>query len=90
MTKGELISAVVKEAGIKNTEATQVLEAILASIIQAVAKGDDVRLTGFGTFTLVKRAARQGRNPRTGETLKIAASQAPRFKPGKEFKAAVV
>ena len=58
-------------------------------MMKAVAKGDDVRLIGFGTFALIKGAACQGRNPRTGETLKIAASQAPRFKPGKEFKTAV-
>ena len=89
MTKGELIAIVAKEAGIKNTEATKALETILESIMKTVAKGDDVRLIGFGMFSLIKRAARQGRNPRAGETLKIAASQAPRFKPGKEFKAAI-
>lgn len=89
MTKGDLITAVAKKSGLKNTEATKALEAILDSIMATVAKGDDVRLTGFGTFTLAKRAARQGRNPRTGATLKIPATQVPRFKPGKEFKETV-
>ncbi len=89
MTKGELISAVAKKAGLKNTEATKAVEAVLESVIKAVAKGNDVRLVGFGTFSVVKRAARQGRNPRTGAPLKIAASKAPKFRPGKEFKKAV-
>ena len=89
MTKSELVAAVAKQAGLKNTEATKAVEAVLDSIIKTVAKGNDVRLVGFGSFTLVKRAAREGRNPRTGATLKIAASKAPKFKPGKEFKEAV-
>lgn len=89
MTKAELIGAVAKKSGLKNTEATKAVEAILDSIVEAVAKGNDLRLTGFGTFTLAKRAAREGRNPRTGESLKIPATQTPRFKPGKEFKEAV-
>jgi DNA-binding protein HU-beta len=59
---------------------------IFLSITKAVAKGEDVRLTGFGTFTLVKRADCQGRNPRTGVPLKIPASKAPKFREGKEFK----
>ncbi len=89
MTKNELIAAVAKKTGLKNTETTKAIEATLETVIKAVAKGDDVRLVGFGTFTQVKRAAREGRNPRTGATLKIPASKAPKFKPGKEFKEAV-
>lgn len=89
MTKGELIATIATKSGLKNTEATKALEATLNSIIQAVAKEDDVRLAGFGTFTLSKREARKGRNPRTGDTLNIPATRAPRFKPGKQFKEAV-
>lgn len=86
MTKSELIAAVAQKTGLKNTEATKAIEAALESVMKAVAKGDDVRLVGFGTFTLVKRAAREGRNPRTGTPLKIPATKAPKFRPGKEFK----
>lgn len=89
MTKSELIAAVAKKSGLKNTEATKAIEATLESVMKAVAKGDDVRLVGFGTFTRVKRAAREGRNPRTGAALKIPASKAPKFRAGKEFKDAV-
>ncbi|MBI2706873.1 MAG: HU family DNA-binding protein [Proteobacteria bacterium] len=84
-----IIAAVAKKSGLKNTEATKAIEATLESVMKAVAKGDDVRLVGFGTFTRVKRAAREGRNPRTGAALKIPASKAPKFRAGKEFKDAV-
>ena len=89
MTKSELIAAVAQKTGLKNTEAAKAVEEVLNLITKAVAKGNDVRLTGFGTFSLIKRTAREGRNPRTGAPLKIAASKAPKFKPGKEFKEAV-
>lgn len=89
MTKSELISAVAKKTGLKNTEATKAIEAFLYSVVSAVAKGEDVRLVGFGTFTLIKREARDGRNPRTGDAIKIPATQTPKFKPGKDFKEAV-
>jgi len=89
MTKSELIAAVAKKAGIKNKEAAKAVETILESVVKSVAKGNDVRLVGFGTFTLVKRAARQGRNPRTGAPLKIPATKVPKFRAGKEFKEAV-
>lgn len=89
MTKSELIAAVAKKTGLKNTEATKAVEVVFDTITKAVAKENDVRLTGFGTFTLVKRAARQGRNPRTGASLKIPAAKVPKFRPGKEFKEAV-
>jgi len=89
MTKSELIAAVAKKTGLKNTEAAKTVEEVLNLITKTVAKGNDVRLTGFGTFSLIKRTAREGRNPRTGAPLKIPASNAPKFKPGKEFKEAV-
>lgn len=89
MRKNDLIEAVSKKTGLKKTDATQAVETVLNSVIEAVAKGTDVRLFGFGTFTLAKRIARQGRNPRTGEVLKIPAMKLPRFKPGKVFKEAV-
>lgn len=89
VTKSDLISNIVEKTGLKNTEATKAVEAILESVIQAVAKGQEVRLVGFGSFTAAKREARQGRNPRTGETIQILASKMPKFKPGKEFKDAV-
>ncbi len=89
MTKNELVAAVAKKTGLKNTETSKTIEEVLNLITKTVAKGDEVRLTGFGTFSVAKRAARQGRNPRTGAALKIPASKAPKFKPGKEFKEAV-
>ena len=89
MTKNELVAAVAKKTGLKNTETSKTIEEVLNLITKTVAKGDEVRLTGFGTYSVAKRAARQGRNPRTGAALKIPASKAPKFKPGKEFKEAV-
>lgn len=89
MTKAELIAAVAKKSGLKNTEATKAIDAALEIIMKTVAKDNDVRIVGFGTFTLAKRAARQGRNPRTGAAIKIPATKVPRFRPGKDFKEAV-
>lgn len=89
MNKSELIATVSQKTGLKNTEATKAVDTILESVIQAVAKGQEVRLVGFGSVTATKREARQGRNPRTGEALNIPASTIPKFKPGKEFKEAV-
>ena len=89
MNKTELIAAVAAKTGLtkKDTEAT--VSAALESIVAALAEGDKVQLPGFGTFEVKHREARTGRNPRTGETLKIAASNAPSFKPGKAMKDAV-
>lgn len=89
MNKSELIATVAQKTGLKNTEAAKAVDTILESVVQAVAKGQEVRLVGFGSFTATKREARQGRNPRTGETLNIPATTIPKFKPGKEFKEAV-
>ena len=89
MRKNDLIEVVSKKTGLKKAEATQVIETIFNSVIEAVARGTDVRLVGFGTFTFAERIARQGRNPRTGAALKIPAMKIPRFRPGKVFKEAV-
>ena len=89
MNKTELIAAVAAKTGLtkKDTEAT--VSAALESIVAALAEGDKVQLPGFGTFEVKHREARTGRNPRTGETMEIAASNVPSFKPGKALKDAV-
>ena len=89
MNKTELIAAVATKTGLtkKDTEAT--VSTALESIVAALAEGDKVQLPGFGTFEVKHREARTGRNPRTGETMEIAASNAPSFKPGKAMKDAV-
>jgi len=88
MTKAELIAEISNTIGSKK-DAETVLNAVFESIKQALAKGEEVRLTGFGSFKVNGRAARTGRNPRTGDEIKIAASKAPAFKAGKELKDAV-
>ena len=85
MNKGELISKVA-QAGLKKTDAAKAVDAILAVIGDSLAKGDAVSILGFGTFAVRERAAREGRNPRTGEVVKIAAAKVPVFKPGKALK----
>ena len=89
MNKSELIEVAAKEAAISKAAAGKALDAIVGAITKAVAKGDSVTLVGFGTFSASKRAARSGRNPQTGATLKIAATTVPKFKPGATFKTAV-
>lgn len=88
MTKADLLSAVA-ETGIMKKEATATVNAIIAAIKEALAKGEDVRLTGFGIFSVKKRKARTGRNPQTGKALKIPAKKVVRFSPGKALKDAV-
>lgn len=89
MTKEELIAKVAQEAGITKTQAGKALASILGSIEKALSKGDKVSLVGFGTFSVVRRAAREGRNPATGAPIKIAAANVPKFKAGKKLKEAV-
>jgi DNA-binding protein HU-beta len=89
LTKTELISEVANKAGIPKAAAEKALNATIETIQQALKKGDKVTLVGFGTFDVAQRAARQGVNPRTRETIKIRASKTPRFKAGKAFKDAV-
>ena len=85
MNKGELI-AKIAEAGLSKKDAGIALDATLNAIGDALKAGDSVQLIGFGTFGVKERAAREGRNPRTGEVVKIAAAKAPAFKPGKALK----
>ena len=89
MNKTELIDAVADEAEVSKAEAGRAVDAVISSITKALKKGDSVTLVGFGTFQVRKRAARQGRNPKTGATIKIKASKNPAFKAGKALKDAV-
>lgn len=89
MNKTELIEALAHETDLSKAAAGRAIDALLEIITHAVAKKQDVQLIGFGTFKASKRAARTGKNPRTGEVLKIAASTVPTFKAGAAFKAAV-
>ncbi len=89
MNKSDLIAVVAEATGVSRSEATNAIDATFDVIGEALENGDDVRLTGFGSFGVAERAARQGRNPRTGEPIKIAAFRQPKFKPGKRLKDAV-
>ena len=89
MNKGELIDVVADDAGLSKADATRAVDAVITAITKALKKGDQVALVGFGTFAVKERAARQGRNPRTGETIQIAASHVPGFKAGKALKDAI-
>ncbi len=89
MNKVELVAAVAEKAGLSKKDAEKAVAAVIDSIVGAVAKNDKVQLIGFGTFEIRERAARTGRNPRTKETIAIAASKQPVFKAGKAFKDAV-
>ena len=86
MNKTELIAAIAAKAALSKKDAEKALNAAVDSISDALAKGDKVQLVGFGTFETKTRDARTGRNPRTGETIKIAASRTPGFKAGKALK----
>jgi DNA-binding protein HU-beta len=89
MNKNDLISAVADASGLSKGDATKAVEAVFDSVTGALAKGDEVRLVGFGTFSVAKRKASTGRNPRTGEPMSIKASAQPKFKAGKGLKDAV-
>ncbi len=86
MNKAELIAAVAAKAGVSQKDAGIVVSAVLDEIKDALKKGDKVQLVGFGSFEVRAKAARTGKNPRTGETIEIPASKAPAFKAGKAFK----
>lgn len=90
MNKTELIGAVAEKALMTKKDAEKAVNAVLASVQDALAKGDKVQLVGFGTFEVRQRAARTGRNPQTGKEIKIAATKVPAFRPGKALKDAVV
>ena len=89
MKKVELVEAVAEKVGLTKADATRTIDAVLETIKEALVKGDKVPLVGFGTFGVSKRAAREGRNPKTGETVHIAARNAVTFKPGSALKDAV-
>ncbi|MDB5407025.1 MAG: DNA-binding protein HU-beta [Rhodospirillales bacterium] len=89
MNKNELVDAVATAADLKKSEATLAVDAVFDAITGALKKGDEVRLVGFGTFAVSQRAASEGRNPRTGDKIQIAASKQPKFKAGKGLKDAV-
>jgi len=86
MNKQELISAVADTAGLNRGDAAKAVEAVFETISSALKRGDEVRLVGFGTFTVTRRKASTGRNPRTGEPMSIKESSQPKFKAGKGLK----
>ncbi len=89
MNKGELIESVAGEANLSKADAARAVDAIVGTITGALKGGNQVAIVGFGTFSVKRRAARNGRNPRTGETIFIQASNVPGFKAGKALKDAV-
>ena len=89
MNKNELAAAVASSTGLSKADSANAVDSVVDSIAAALKSGDDVRLVGFGTFSVAHRAASEGRNPRTGETIQIPASNVPKFKAGKALKAAV-
>jgi DNA-binding protein HU-beta len=89
MNKTEFAARVAKRAGSTNAEATRMLQAVIDEVVAAGKKGEEVALTGFGKFSVQKRAARNGVNPRTGAKIKIAATKTPRFTAGSQYKVAV-
>ncbi|MBR4514671.1 MAG: HU family DNA-binding protein [Lachnospiraceae bacterium] len=89
MNKNELVSSIADKAGIKKTDAEKALKAFIETVTDELKAGEKVQLVGFGTFETSERPARDGRNPRTGETMKIAASKSPKFKAGKALKDAI-
>ncbi|WP_300411535.1 HU family DNA-binding protein [uncultured Alcanivorax sp.] len=89
MNKSELIDAVAAAADISKAKAAQAVDGMTAAVTKSLGQGDQVTLVGFGTFSVRERAARTGRNPRTGEEIKIAAAKIPAFKAGKALKDAV-
>ncbi|WP_207479098.1 HU family DNA-binding protein [Arenibaculum pallidiluteum] len=89
MNQSDLVAHVAQAAGLQKSQAAKAVEAVFAGITETLKKGGDVRLVGFGSFSVGQRAAREGRNPRTGETIKIAASKQPKFSAGKGLKDAL-
>jgi len=89
MNKNDLISAVADASGLSKNDSSNAVESVFDAITKALSGGDEVRLVGFGTFSVAKRKASTGRNPRTGEPMKIKASNQPKFKAGKGLKDAV-
>jgi DNA-binding protein HU-beta len=90
MNKAQLVDAVAEATGLTKTSVEEILSSAMENIKKSVKKGDDVTLVGFGTFTRSKHKARMGRNPQTGQEMTIPAMTLPKFRPGKEFKEAIL
>jgi len=89
MTKQEFIEAIAAKSGLTKADSSRAVEAFIETVTSTLKKGDKVTLTGFGVFSVSKRAARNGRNPRTGEVVKISASNSVKFKTGSKLKEAI-
>ena len=89
MTKNEFVDKVASRSGLSKKDASSAVDAVITSIEEALQSGNDVNFTGFGKFHVAERGAREGRNPRTGESMTIAASRVPRFTAGSGLKKAV-
>lgn len=89
MNKNELISSVADRTGLSKSDTASAVDSVFEAITAALSGGDEVRLVGFGTFSVAQRKASQGRNPRTGEAINIPASKQPKFKAGKGLKESV-
>lgn len=89
MNKNELVGVVADSTGLSRSDASKAVDGVFDAISAALKKGDEVRLVGFGTFSVSQRAASEGRNPRTGEKIQIPASKQPKFKAGKGLKDAI-
>ena len=89
MNKNDLIATVADDTGLSKAEATRAVDSVFDSVTKSLTGGNEVRLVGFGTFSVVQRKASEGRNPRTGEKIQIPASKQPKFKAGKALKEAV-
>ncbi len=89
MNKSQLIDAIAADSGLTKADSQRAVESLLDTVTKTLKKGDEVSITGFGKFSVVKRAARQGVNPQTGEKVKIKASKAPKFSAGATLKQAV-
>jgi DNA-binding protein HU-beta len=89
MNKTQLIETVASDSGLSKADSARAIESLIDTVTKALKKGDEVSITGFGKFSVVKRAARAGVNPRTGERVKIKASKAPKFSAGASLKQAI-
>lgn len=89
MNKTEFVAAIAEKTALSKKDAEAAVKAFTEVVAEELKKGEKIQLVGFGTFDVAERAAREGRNPRTGETMTIAASKAPKFKPGKALKDAI-
>lgn len=86
MNRNELVESVAEDTGLPRKDAAKAVDGVFDAIAKALKAGDEVRLVGFGTFSVAERAASEGRNPRTGEAIQIAAARVPKFKAGKGLK----